>query len=645
MKIRSLELQNFRKFTKPMRLTGLGDGVNVLAECNEFGKSTILAAIRGVLFERHTSRAKGVMEMRHWTHTTSPQVMLEFEREGGLYRVEKRFLHKEPFARLHMPDGSLHEGDVAEEKLQQLLGFRKPGNQGHKPEDAGMWGALWVTQLQATRLPELPEYARQTIHSCLETELGTMTGGLRGQGFLQTVERDLAKLLNGNGKPTGSYRQVLEAHAKATEHVVRLEATRDELKENVEALEKAVQRLQALEAVMRADVAEKMIAEAREKKAAAQLFEEVERNAQKDRRLTEARVAELRRKASERLARKSALEQAQKRKQAATEEKVRAAELLARAEGNLAGMQTRADEVSEASDAAAQAVRHARHVSDLAVLYAALEGLEVRLAAAEEARDKAHSAAVQVSRYRVTESLVRASEEISRSLEGVRASLDAQATQITFNLVDGVETQVQIDGAPASGTVSVVRDALVEIVGVGTIQIRPAIRDRSSVLAQLAEWERQMRTALVAMGVETLKQAREHLAAKTRAERELELHERDVRSNTPADAASGLAAGLEALTNQIALVRRRSQVELEALGLVAMPTLETAREAARLADLAELETREALTVVKAPLPVLQKQVRVALVDHSSMLQQRLPLHRQGTPGEVGRSQWVDATLT
>ncbi len=197
MKIRSLEMQNFRKFTRPMRLTGLGDGVNVLAECNEFGKSTVLAAIRGVLFERHTSRARGVTEMRHWTHTTSPQVMLEFERQGGLYRVEKRFLHKEPFARLHMPDGSLHEGDVAEEKLQQILGFRKPGIQGHKPEDAGMWGALWVTQLQATRLPELPEYARQTIHGCLEAELGTMTGELRGQGFLQAVERDLAKLLNG----------------------------------------------------------------------------------------------------------------------------------------------------------------------------------------------------------------------------------------------------------------------------------------------------------------------------------------------------------------------------------------------------------------------------------------------------------------
>ena len=509
MKIRSLELQHFRKFTKPMRLTGLGDGVNVLAECNEFGKSTVLAAIRGVLFERHTSRARGVTEMRHWTHTTSPQVMLEFEREGGLYRVEKRFLHKEPFARLHMPDGSLHEGDVAEEKLQQLLGFRKPGNQGHKPEDAGMWGALWVTQLQATRLPELPEYARQTIHGCLEAELGTMTGGLRGQGLLQTVERDLAKLLNGNGKPTGSYKQVLENQVKATERVALLEAKHDELKENVEALEKATQRLQALEAAMRADVTEKMIAEAREKKAAAQLFEKEELLAQNARKLTEARVAELRRKASERLARKSALEQALKRQQVATGEEARAAELLARAEGALAGMQTRVDEASEAADAASQAVRHARSASDLATSYAALERLETRLAAAEEAQDKANTAAIELSRYQVTDPSVQAAEELSRLLESARASLDAQATQVVFDLLVGAESQVQMDGGPVSGTVSIVRDAVVEIAGIGTIQIRPAIKDRISVLAQLAEWERQMRSALASMGVESLKQARE----------------------------------------------------------------------------------------------------------------------------------------
>ena len=60
MKIRSLQLENFRKFVDPVSITGLVDGINVLAECNEFGKSTMLAAIRGVLFERYMSKAAAV---------------------------------------------------------------------------------------------------------------------------------------------------------------------------------------------------------------------------------------------------------------------------------------------------------------------------------------------------------------------------------------------------------------------------------------------------------------------------------------------------------------------------------------------------------------------------------------------------------
>ena len=82
MKIRSLQLENFRKFVDPVSITGLVDGINVLAECNEFGKSTMLAAIRGVLFERYMSKAAAVTSMQHWVNRTSPVITMEFELEG-----------------------------------------------------------------------------------------------------------------------------------------------------------------------------------------------------------------------------------------------------------------------------------------------------------------------------------------------------------------------------------------------------------------------------------------------------------------------------------------------------------------------------------------------------------------------------------
>src|ERR1035441_9963246 len=124
MKIRSLRLELFRKFTDRVALSGFTDGVNVLAESNEFGKSTLLAAIRGVLFERYVSRAATVAQMQHWSNKTSPVICLEFELASGLYKIEKRFLHKEPYARLTMPGGVIHHDEAAEEQLQDRKSTR-----------------------------------------------------------------------------------------------------------------------------------------------------------------------------------------------------------------------------------------------------------------------------------------------------------------------------------------------------------------------------------------------------------------------------------------------------------------------------------------------------------------------------------------
>ena len=52
MRISSFEISDFRKFDRPVRLEGLGNGINLLAEPNEFGKSTLLAAFKAVLFEQ-----------------------------------------------------------------------------------------------------------------------------------------------------------------------------------------------------------------------------------------------------------------------------------------------------------------------------------------------------------------------------------------------------------------------------------------------------------------------------------------------------------------------------------------------------------------------------------------------------------------
>jgi hypothetical protein len=83
-----------------------------------------------------------------------------------------------------------------------------------------MWAALWVTQRDSVDQPNLPDSARQTIHGCLEEEVGALTGGTRGKTLLASVRGELAKIRNGLGKPAGRYKEAVEEldRAKQCDH-------------------------------------------------------------------------------------------------------------------------------------------------------------------------------------------------------------------------------------------------------------------------------------------------------------------------------------------------------------------------------------------------------------------------------------------
>ena len=58
MIIRSLELANFRKFREPLCIDGFSDGLNIVVEPNETGKSTLLEALRAAFFIRHSAKTE-----------------------------------------------------------------------------------------------------------------------------------------------------------------------------------------------------------------------------------------------------------------------------------------------------------------------------------------------------------------------------------------------------------------------------------------------------------------------------------------------------------------------------------------------------------------------------------------------------------
>ena len=181
MKLCRLSVNQFKRFIVPTQLDGLGDGLNLVVGPNEFGKSTLLDALRAVLFERYRSGAQPIRALQNDRSGAAPVVELVFEVDGAEYTLTKRFV-KRPYARLQCPDGTLLEADAAENELRNLLGFAAAGNSGANPETLGMWGVLWVQQGQSFGRPNLTDSARASLSAGLESEVGTVLGGRRGQG-------------------------------------------------------------------------------------------------------------------------------------------------------------------------------------------------------------------------------------------------------------------------------------------------------------------------------------------------------------------------------------------------------------------------------------------------------------------------------
>jgi DNA repair exonuclease SbcCD ATPase subunit len=271
MKLRSLALNQFKKFTTPTRLDGIEDELNVVVGPNEMGKSTLLDALRAALFEKHSSKARPITALQNDRNQAGPVVELTFELDDGLYRIAKRFI-KKPYARLSCPDGRTLEGDAAEDKLRQLLGFDEPGKAGAKPETLGMWNVLWVQQGQSFGSLDLPDSARSNLHSALESEVGTVLGGRRGRALPQAIEKQLAELVTSStGRPRGAYKDLIDCSASLQDELEDFRRRRQELSQTLDDLEEAQANLARLSAIDRDQTDQKDLDDAR--KRYRQLFE------------------------------------------------------------------------------------------------------------------------------------------------------------------------------------------------------------------------------------------------------------------------------------------------------------------------------------------------------------------------------------
>jgi FtsZ-binding cell division protein ZapB len=178
-----------------------------------------LQAINGVIFEKARSTASHVKAFRHFLNGTVPEVKLAFDVEGKSWIIHKRFAGQAGKAILRCSNGRVFEDDAAEAELQRLLGFTG-GRAGGEP---GIWGTLWVQQGQSIGDATLNEQAQRTIQCCLETQVGLVTGGARGQKIPKAVREALDEIQSQRG-PRGKFKEAVERLSEINTEVEELES-------------------------------------------------------------------------------------------------------------------------------------------------------------------------------------------------------------------------------------------------------------------------------------------------------------------------------------------------------------------------------------------------------------------------------------
>ena len=513
MRLRAIELTNVRRFAgKRARLSGIGDGITVLSEPNEFGKSTFFDAIHAVFFERHGSRNAAIKALQPHAGG-APEVAVEVDLPEGRFRIVKRWLAK-PQAQVLDTNGRLiAQADEAEAWIDRLMGGGL----------AGPSGLLWVRQglmgLESDdkRERERDLSARRDLMSSVAGEIDMMTGGRRMDAVIDRVAEALAKLATDGGRPKAGgewKRAVDEAAALAAEEAAlrpraeRLSgdlARRSEVNRTLNRLTDPADAATRAQALTEAQVAHQ---------AALAHQDEVEKAE------TALRLARLDAdRAGQEIAAAETLAARVTAAQAA----------LAKAEDAATAARARADDLGQRDRAATEVAEVcARQTRDLRARLQAATRAETAQAAKAQAEDLQRrldratglqvtldQTRAQRARITVTARMIEAADKAQSALDLARARAEAQAVTI----------EARPDGAPAmlngaalpNGPVPILAAADLTLPGFGALRIDPGVGRSGEAITQA---EQALACLLAEAQAESLPTARHQWAEAQRLEAE-----------------------------------------------------------------------------------------------------------------------------
>ncbi|MEM1381370.1 MAG: AAA family ATPase [Pseudomonadota bacterium] len=239
IRVDAVRLRNVRRFGPDgLQLEGLTPGLNVLARPNEFGKSTILDALKAALFlPARSARAKTLVTQGS---DADPYVEVAFSLADKSFLLRKRFAFGRKATLAELSSAVLPavlKGSDAELKLTELFGTDRA--------EAGAPSLLWLAQGQGMT-PDFSDEQVKTFSGMLGSAVTDIVGGDDTRRVEEKAAEALARIEDKRGKPRGALKDAHETIAEAETQIADSDAKlreAAELSNQVETLGRKLKRL------------------------------------------------------------------------------------------------------------------------------------------------------------------------------------------------------------------------------------------------------------------------------------------------------------------------------------------------------------------------------------------------------------------
>jgi uncharacterized protein YhaN len=538
--IRRIAIDGFRRFRTPFAIEDLSDGLNIVIEPNEAGKSTLLEALRAAFFVRHNTRNQLAQSFAPYGEAVGPEIKVTFDVDGSSWSLTKRFL-RSPSLEISGPQGRA-QGDAAEAGLNALLGSVRDTSRTGDVSTYGALGLLWVAQTEALSVSGPGQIVRDTIAGTLEAEVGSIMGGEAYRHVRQRIDAQYELYWSPTGQKRGRQNEARQ-RSETAEGVAR------EADERLAALEKSFSDLDAARGRLKS--VEREIADEIEAQTRKDLVDSLE-IARAAAQILSTRKAE-QETAAVRLARLEDLKARHAAAVAARDNATTALQTAQAKRAELAGALSAAKVKAATAREELEAARGGRQDARKA-LTAGEEALRLsrRQAATTGARrrhdellklEQLHREAKALAATAISAKTIESLEANDRAVSQAQAVLDAGATRLTLS---GKTGGITMDGEPMSpGERTITRPVHIIFDGAELVVSPPAAA--ASAEETLAAALRKKKAALEELQLNDLAAVRSRHEAARDAAAELRTLAARIEAATPADEALQIAAGPEAL--------------------------------------------------------------------------------------------------